>query len=195
MISRRNFLMMSGVLLPLPASAQPAAGIVHELSGEVLLNGFAMDVNSALAPGQTISTGADGRIWLTFGGDAFFLRPDSRLRLEASRPAEPLIDFLRLVTGALGATFARGRRRSLITPTATIGIRGTGVYVESSRDETYACTCFGAVEIGEVSVQGDNHQARRIGRDARLVPAAFERHSNGEMIRLESLAGRPDPFR
>ena len=186
---------MSGALLPLAARAQPAGGIVHELSGEVTLNGFAMDVNSALAPGQTIATGADGRVWFSFGGDAFFLRPGGRVRLEASRPAEPLIDFLRLVGGALGATFARARRRSLVTATATIGIRGTGVYVESSRDETYACTCFGAVEIGDVTVEAKRHEARRIARGGHVEPAPFERHTDGEMIRLEGLVGRPDPFR
>jgi len=195
---------MSGALLPLAARAQSAAGVVHELSGEVLLNGFAMDVNSALLAGQTISTGADGRVWFSFGGDAFFLRPNSRLRMDAAAPSEPLIDFLRLFTGALGATFAKGRRRSLVTPTATIGIRGTGVYLESSRDETYACTCFGSVEIespmtrtmmGAVTVQTENHQARRIVRGTRIEPAPFARHTNGEMIRLESLVGRPDPFR
>lgn len=194
MISRRAFVAM-GAFLPLAVRAQAAAGVVHELSGEVLLNGFTMDVNSALSPGQTISTGADGRIWFSFGADAFFLRPGSRLRLEASRPAEPLIDFLRLVSGALGATFAKGRRRSLVTSTTALGIRGTGVYVETSRDETYACTCFGAVEIGSVTVEARQHEARRIGRGGDVVPAAFERHTNGEMIRLESLVGRPDPFR
>ena len=201
-LSRRRFLLLSGALLPLATRAQ-AAGVVHELSGEVRLNGFAMDVNSALAPGQTLTTGADGRVWFSFGGDAFFLRPGSRLRLEAARPSEPLIDFLRLFSGALGATFARGQRRSLVTPTATIGIRGTGVYLETSRDETYACTCFGAVEItspatgammGSVSVQTENHQARSIDRATQIEPAPFVRHTNAEMIRLESLVGRPDPF-
>jgi len=194
MISRRAFIAM-GALLPLAARAQAAAGVVHELSGEVLLNGFTMDVNSVLSPGQTLSTGADGRIWFSFGADAFFLRPGSRLRLEASRPSEPLIDFLRLVSGALGATFARGQRRSLVTATTTLGIRGTGVYVEASREETYACTCFGTVEVGSVTVEARQHEARRIFRGGAVEPAAFERHTSGEMIRLESLVGRPDPFR
>jgi hypothetical protein len=29
----------------------------------------------------------------------------------------------------------------------------------------------------------------------RIVRAPFERHTNEEIIRLESLAGRPNPFR
>jgi hypothetical protein len=208
MITRRQFIALSGALLPLPVFAQ--AGVVHEISGEVLLNGFPMARNSAIYPDQTISTGRDGRAWLTVGGDAFFLRPGSELRLRATAAGARnlLIDALRLVTGAMGATFGRGRPRSVVTPTVTIGIRGTGVYVETSPQLTYACNCFGAVDMlstatgtmmESVRVMAENHQARYINRDPqlgmRIARAPFERHTNEEIIRLESLAGRPSPFR
>ena len=206
MIDRRRFLALTGALLPLPVLAQ--AGSVHEISGDVLLNGFPMARNSAVLPGHTITTGATGRVWFTVGGDAFFLRPGSELRLRAEGSSNLLIDAMRLVTGALGATFGRARPRTVITPTVTIGIRGTGVYVETSREETYACNCFGSVEMNSiqtgammerVQVTAENHQARRIHRDPqmgmRIQRAAFERHSNEEIIRLEQLAGRPSPFR
>jgi hypothetical protein len=206
MITRREFLAMTGALLPLPAFAQ--ASIVHEISGEVLLNGFPMARNSAVFPGHTVTTGANGSVWFTVGGDAFFLRPGSELRLRAQGSSNIVIDALRLVTGALGATFGRGRPRSVITPTTTIGIRGTGVYVETSREETYACNCFGSIEMhslqsgammDRVQVMTENHQARRIHRDPqmgmRIQRAPFELHTNEEIIRLEQLAGRPSPFR
>jgi hypothetical protein len=95
--------------------------------------------------------------------------------------AGPVIDFLRLFTGALGATFAPGMRRSVITATATLGIRGTGAYIEAVPGFTYACTCFGATEIrstatgtpmGAVSVSAEHHQARIIQGDMRIAPAA-----------------------
>ena len=206
MITRRRFLALTGALLPLPALAQ--AGAVHEITGEVLLNGYPMARNSAVFAGQTITTGRDGRIWFTLAGDAFFLRPGSELRLRADGVSNLLINALRLVTGAMGATFGRGRPRSVITPTVTIGIRGTGVYVETSREETYACNCFGAVDMHSaasgtmmesVRVMAENHQARRIHRDPqmgmRIQRAPFELHTNEEIIRLEALAGRPSPFR
>ena len=207
MITRRDFL-IAGALLPLPAAAQVPFGIVRELAGDVTLNDFPLARNSALQAGQTIRTGADGRVWFSIGADAYFLRPNSTLRLDASRPSEPFIDFLRLVSGALGATFARGMRRTLIAPTATIGIRGTGVYLEASPDVCYFCTCFGSTEIltapsgnmmESVAVSTENHQARMIHREAmsgtRIVRAGFERHTNEEIARLESLVGRPNPFR
>lgn len=206
MISRREFLALAGALLPLPALAQ--AGLVHELSGEVLINGYPMARSSAIFAGQTIATGRDGRIWFTVGTDAYFLRPGSELRLRAASARGTVIDALRLVSGALGATFGRGRPRAVHTRTVTIGIRGTGVYVEAMPEATYACNCFGAAEIysaasgammERVQVAAVNHVARRIHRDPvmgmRIVEAPFERHSNEEIIRLEALAGRPNPFR
>jgi hypothetical protein len=203
---RRHFLAGAmGALLPLPVAAQTAR--IHELSGEVRINGYRMAPTSAVYPGQTIETGPDGRIWLTVGGDAYFLRPGSRLRLLGNEAGGSLIDVLRLVTGALGATFARGRPRSVVTPAATIGIRGTGVYVETDREQTYACTCFGTTEkysndsgsmMERLVVSAQNHLARRILRDPamgmRVLEAPFERHTSEEMARLESLAGRPNPF-
>jgi hypothetical protein len=176
--------------------------VVRELSGEVFLNGFRMVPDSALRVGQTVTTGRDGRIWFTLGGDAYFLRPDSELRLQSSDPPDTLIDLLRLVTGALGATFNRGARRMVVARTATIGIRGTGIYVEAIPGETYACTCFGSTELSStatgqvmesIPISTDRHVARRITRDA-VVPAPFERHTSEEIARLEQLVGRPDPF-
>jgi len=205
-VNRRRTLLLAfpGALLPLRASAQAPLGVVRELSGEVTLNDNRVTREHGLQAGQTVRTGANGSISFTIGSDAFFMRPNSALRLEASRMREPVVDLLRLLTGAIGATFARGMRRSIITPTATIGIRGTGVYLEVARDVTYACTCFGATEIltapsgrmmESVAVAAENHQARMMMTGARIVPAGFERHSNEEIARLEELAGRPNPFR
>lgn len=201
--SRRRFVCRSaavaaGALLPLPALAQ--WGVVHELSGEVLLNGTAMARNSAIRSGQTITTGRNGQVWFSVAGDAFFLRPGSELRLRPGGARDTVIEALRLVTGALGATFGRGARRSVIAQTVTIGIRGTGIYVETAPQETYACTCFGSTELFSAAtgtmleaVSAQNHQARRISREG-VVAAPFERHTSEEIARLERLAGRPNPF-
>jgi hypothetical protein len=202
MTSRRHFIASVAALLPLPAAAQAAWGVVHELVGNVTLNDVPLSRQSALQSGQTIRTGADGRVWFSIGADAYFLRPNSRLRLEASRPKEPVIDFLRLVTGALGATFGRGPRRQIIAPTATIGIRGTGVYLEVTPEIAYFCTCFGSTEIlapngammENVPVATAKHQARMMMTGMRIMPAGFERHTNEEMARLEALVGRANPF-
>ena len=204
MTSRRYFLAgLGSVLLPLPATAQERWGVVRELSGEVFLNDFAVTRQTALRSGQTLRTGPDGRIWFTIGPDAYFLRPNSRLHLDTSRRSEPFVNFLRLVTGALGATFQRGMERRVTTPTSTIGIRGTGVYIETGAEYTYACTCFGATEIRStatgammetVLVTTDRHQARLIRSGQPIARAGFERHTSDEIAALEALVGRPSPF-
>jgi hypothetical protein len=201
MISRRHFVVALGAtLLPLPAAAQSRMGVIRELSGEVTLNGFAAARRSALQAGQTLATGADGQVRFTVGNDAFFLRPESRMRLDASRPGEVFIDFLRLLTGALGAAFERGMRRTIVTPTSTIGIRGTGVYLEAAPDWTYACTCFGTTEVSSsiderFPVSARHHEARLVRRGVPIVRAAMERHTDEEMAALEALVGRGNPFR
>jgi hypothetical protein len=57
---------------------------------------------------------------------------------------------LRLLTGAIVSVWGKGTPRRLITPTATLGIRGTGTYTEipSDRsDRTYFCNCYGVVDV------------------------------------------------
>ncbi|HEX6265520.1 MAG TPA: hypothetical protein VFZ81_01350 [Burkholderiales bacterium] len=201
-MNRRRFVrnsgaLAAGALLPLPAAAQARLGTVHELAGRVLLNGRPMARNSAIQPGQTITTGSDGRIWFTLAGDAFFLRPGSELRLSPS-VRDTVIEALRLVTGALGATFRRGAQRSVFAQSVTIGIRGTGIYVQTAPEATYVCTCFGATELDSTAdnaaVRADHHAARWIRADRRIVDAAMENHTDEEISRLERLAGRPYPF-
>lgn len=207
---RRRFLAgaaaaTAGALLPLSAPAQTAS--IRELRGEVIVNGRRIDASSRIEAGDTIYTNPGAFIRFTLAGDAFFLREGTELRLEALGPGDRLIGALRLLTGALGATFARGAERRIVARTVTIGIRGTGVYVETAAEETYACTCFGATELLATDTGGmmerltlatANHRARRVRRDGaagmQMVEAPFERHSNEEIAALEALAGRPNPF-
>ncbi|MGH8669690.1 MAG: hypothetical protein ACREUH_10705 [Burkholderiales bacterium] len=204
-MNRRRFVTNSGafaagVLLPLPAAAQAQWGTVHELSGGVLLNDRPMAANSVIQPGQTISTGSNGSLWFTLAGDAFFLRPGSELRLSPS-VRDTVIETLRLVSGALGATFRPGARRSVVAQTVTIGIRGTGIYVHTTPEATYACTCFGSTELASpamadmLAVNAKHHAARWVRRgDTSIREAPMEQHTDEEMSRLERLVGRPYPF-
>jgi hypothetical protein len=159
----------------------------------VRLNGIPMTRESAIRPGQTVTTEPGGTVWFTLGGDAFFLRPRSRLRLESTAAGESVANVLRLLTGALGGTFRPGPRRMLLTRGVTIGIRGTGVYVESAPGEVYACTCFGTTEVNGSIVSARNHAAR-VHRQGSLMAAPLERHTSEEIARLEQIAGRPYPF-
>lgn len=199
-MNRRRFLLTASIALPARAFAEPPLGMVRQLSGEAYLSGHRMARNTALQPGQTVDTGPDGELWFTVGEDAFLVRPNSRVRLEATPAGSSVLNFLRLVSGGLGATFSPGKPRTLVTPTATIGIRGTGVYLEATPRWTYACTCFGTTRIAPLQkadaldVASRKHSARRIDRDGTVLEVPFERHTSEEIARLESLVGRPNPF-
>lgn len=200
-MNRRRLLLGTLACLPLRAWGAPPYGRVRRVSGEVFVNDYLLQRDTAIEQGHSISTGADGEVWFTVGEDAFFLRPNSRVRLDTMTAGSALIDLLRFAGGALGATFSPGPARQIVTPTATIGIRGTGVYLEAAPRWTYLCTCFGTTEIvgldkGDHSaeIQSRHHVARRIDADGTILAMGVERHTNEELIYLEQLVGRPNPF-
>jgi hypothetical protein len=195
---RNSTVLAAGVLLPLAARGQAQWGTVHEFGGRVLLNGRPLTRDTIIQPGQTVTTQSGGYVWFTLAGDAFFLRPGSELRIGPSM-RDAAFSALRLVSGALGATFSRGARRTVVAHAVTIGIRGTGIYVRTSPEATYACTCFGAVHLDSgadsASVRADRHAGRLIRHaDGRILEAGMEDHSDDDLERLERLAGRPRPF-
>lgn len=207
---RRAFLRASaGVAaasLLAPAWAQGRGNAIRSLRGLVRVNGERVGTTAPIRSGDTISTGADGRISFVVGGDAFFLRENSELKIE-SGGGSTVLDGLRMVTGALGAVFGvRGSGQVRIyTPTVTAGIRGTGCYTEVRDEAVYFCTCFGAIQLDSASggpselVVSSHHAPRRIMRDTAsnsmmMVPASLGMHTDQEMDALERLVGRRAPW-
>jgi hypothetical protein len=95
---------------------------------------------------------------------------------------------------------------SLKTKTATVGIRGTGVYLEADPEQTYFCTCYGVADVtanedpeSKDTVVAKHHDkplyilagAQR-GRNIR--PAPFINHTDQELMLVETLVGRKPPF-
>ena len=120
-----------------------------------------------------------------------------------------LVSALRLLSGSLLSVF--GRRQSsqgltMSSSTATIGIRGTGVYMEAEPDLTYLCTCYGEVAMSSRAdpgafeiVSADHHDAPKYisgkaNRGAYIQPAPFINHTDAELKLLEAIVGREVPF-
>ena len=110
------------------------------------------------------------------------------------------------MTGKLLSVFGRGSR-SIATPTATIGIRGTGIYIEAEAERTYVCTCYGLVDLqasnmpeARETVMTTHHDAPRYiyahGETPikMIEPAPVINHTDAELIMLEALVGRKPPF-
>jgi len=86
---------------------------------------------------------------------------------------------------------------------ATIGIRGTGAYVEVDPADVYFCLCYGeAVIEGPAmppkTVKTTHHEQPLVLTTATPAMAAqpgpFRNHSDDELIMLEALVGREPPF-
>jgi hypothetical protein len=207
---RREWLkraLLGGAVTPLLlrdalAARKQASGMVM-IKGEVLVNGSAAKTGTLVQPGDRVATAVGGLAVFTVGEDAFLLRENSEL---LSSGGSTLIDSLRLVTGKLLSVFSRGRR-NITTPTATIGIRGTGIYLEAEAERTYACTCYGVADLqasnmpaARETVKTNHHDSPRYVYAHGDMPikmievAPVLNHSDAELIMLEALVGREPPF-
>lgn len=194
---------VAGVLGELPAKL-PTGRSVFSIDGEVWVNGKRATRETLIGPDDHIRTGDRSSIVAVVGQDALILRGNTELQLGAGRAAKR---FFRLVTGAMLTVF--GRRDDTLdiqAPTVTIGIRGTGVYTEADAEKTYVCTCYGRTTLTSTTdagasetIESRHHDAPRYvlaepqdGR--RIVPAAFQWHTDLELMTLEALVGRTVPF-
>ncbi|MBB6560199.1 hypothetical protein HNP48_002873 [Acidovorax soli] len=177
------------------AHAQQGRNVV-EMRGDVLRNGQALAAGEAIAPGDRVETGPGSSVVFTVGKDAFMVRQNTRIALEGETPAA--VKVLRVLSGAVASVWGRGSERQVVMPTATAGIRGTGVYAEVFPEQdfrSYFCNCYGTVDIaagGESVVsQASYHQAfwaevaPRNGR--MLTPAGAINHTDEELEFLARL--------
>jgi len=176
----------------------PPAQPVYELTGPVSVNGRPASAQTRIGAGDVVETGAGARVIFVVGSDAYLLRERSRLDVPRATA-----DVMRLVTGALLSVFGRGEPKRLSVPTATIGIRGTGLYLEADPEQGYVCNCYGDMAI---EAAGDPNATERIvtrHHDApryvlragnRIRPAPFINHSDVELMLIETLVGRVTPF-
>jgi len=179
---------------------------VYRVNGQVLVNGQAATVDSKIGPNTTIQTANNGEIVYAVGESAFILRANSTVTVEAP-PAESLVvTGIRLLTGKLLSVFPSRRPVQLTTRVASIGIRGTGVYMEADPEQTYFCTCYGVADVAATNdpesketVAAQHHDRplyvlgnEQKGKNIRLAP--FINHTDQELMLVETLVGRQPPF-
>ena len=177
---------------------------VYRVRGDVRINGAPAREGMDVKAGDVITTGARSDVIFVTGRDAFLVRADSRIEVEGVLGALVLTG-LRVVTGAILSVFTPGETKTIRTATATIGIRGTAVYLEVEAYRTYVCTCYGEAEIASVAdpraretVRTTQHEQPRyvmgMGAPQMLMGAPVVNHTDVELAMLENLVGRRTPF-
>jgi len=177
---------------------------VYRASGDARINGIPAKPGMDVRAGDVVTTGADGEIAFVIARDAMLVRKNSRVEI-AGEKGSLIATGLRIVTGAVLSVFTPGQPKRITTVTATIGIRGTVVYVEAAVDKTYVCTCYGVADLASVddptareTVTTQHHEAPRYimakGAPQMIMGAKAVNHSDAELVFLESLVGRQPPF-
>jgi len=201
-ISRRRLLTAAGclpLLAWLPSHAQ-ATSTIHELEGSVFINNVLASKDSKIRAGDKIVVAHDGKLAVSIGGDAYLLRAGTALEIAARKG---LVSGLRLLTGELLAVFGhRDTTLQVHTHIATIGIRGTAIYLNADPARLYACTCYGNTDLRfgrhTENVNAIHHSAYLIEASgaARSAMKAMEvvGHTDDELRTLEGYVGRTPKF-
>ena len=184
----------------------PSGQSIFRISGDVQVNGKPADLKTRVAAGDSIQTGKDAEVVYVVGESSFLQRGASHITVQAEKADTLLVTSMRIVTGALLSVFPTRRPVRITTQTATIGIRGTGVYLESDPAQTYFCTCYGVAEISATNdkestetVAAKHHDKplyilanEKPGQNIRGAP--FKNHTDQELMLIETLVGRTPPF-
>lgn len=184
----------------------PAGKSIYKLEGDVKVDNMPANLDTNITTGSVIETGVSGKIIFVVGKDAFILRESSKLEMSGG---ELVVSSFRLITGKLLSVFGQRQNNQslrLNTVTATVGIRGTGVYLEAEPEQTYICTCYGKADLASLTdaqsretVVTEHHDAPRyilanapVGR--KIIAAPVINHTDEELELIESLVGRDVPF-
>lgn len=179
---------------------------VYKLSGTVTVDNKPATIDTKITAQSAVETGSNSHIIFAVGKDAFVLRSNSKMQMSGN---EFILSGLRLITGKLLSVFGERKKSEHLrmkTAVATIGIRGTGAYLESEPDQTYICTCYGTADLAsnadkqsKETVVTKHHDAPRYiladapaGKSIRQAPVI--NHTDEELELIESLVGRSVPF-
>ena len=192
-------------ILGSPPSKLPAGKSIYRVTGEVQVDGKPATPDTAVKAGSTIKTGRDSELIYAVGQSAYIARANTEIVIQSSNDSS-IVSGLRLLAGKLLSVFPSGRPVQLQTRVASIGIRGTGVYMEADPEQTYFCTCYGVTDVeatndpeSRTTVAATHHDRPLYvlanepkGRNIRNAP--FINHTDQELALIETLVGREPPF-
>ncbi|MEQ8953233.1 MAG: FecR domain-containing protein [Gammaproteobacteria bacterium] len=195
---------------PRPQPVQPNRNFFR-IEGDVRVNGQTATLDTPVRAGDAVETGPGSLAYFAVGQDAYLLRANAQLRILRPQPrsqtSELIEEGIELLKGA--ALFVFGRREEqrvrVSTPFATVGIRGTGLYLDAEPNRTYVCLCYGTADLEVAAdsaynefLESTHHDMPKYvnaeGATDLVEDAPFKDHSDLELAVLEDLVGRTVPF-
>ncbi len=188
----------------------PTANGINSLSGNVTVNGQVAKVGTQVKPGDKVSTSAGSQTVVVVGKDAYMLRDRTSVTFEESKSTPGALAGVLIASGKVLSVFEKRDAKSaekgvtIKLPNATVGIRGTGCYIEIHEGRSYFCLCYGeaAVEgpgMPNAAIIKTTHHENPVwlydsGGIMKVEKAGFVNHNDEELIMLEKLNGREPPF-
>jgi hypothetical protein len=173
---------------------------IHQLDGTATINGRPAHVGEPVNLGDRVATGRLSQTVIVVGSDAFLVRAKSAIEVKGSGG---VLSELVIASGQVLSVFSR-KPVAIKAANASIGIRGTGAYVEINPDSVYFCLCYGEALVegpGMATakvVKTTHHEQPLLLRDdggiMRVEPGPFLNHTDAELVMLEALVGREPPF-
>ncbi len=172
---------------------------VNRLDGTATVDGKPARVGTPVGLGQRVATGPGSQAVIVVGQDAFLMRSDTVI---VTREKAGVLAGLLVSTGKVLSVFSK-KPVAITAAYATIGIRGTGCYLEVESDSVYFCLCYGEALVEgpgmeDKLVKTTHHEQPLLLSEGagimRADPGKFRNHSDAELIMLEALVGREPPF-
>ena len=193
-------------LLGAPPTRLPEGRSIYRIAGDVQVDGRRASLETQVRGGSTIETSRNSELVYVVGESAYIAREATKVVVETTTSESRIVSGLRLLQGKLLSVFPTRRPVRMSTQTASIGIRGTGVYMETDPEQTYFCTCYGVADVESLqdptskdTIAATHHDKPLYvlakeppGRNIR--PAPFINHTDQELMLVETLVGRQPPF-
>jgi len=184
-------------------------GIIKEgvikIQGDVYLNNKTINekniINKNIPIDSILKTGPSSSLLFVIDKDAFLLRENTTIKLTHHKNKKRLIGF-EINNGGILSVFSK-KERTIRTPSAIIGIKGTAVYLEVDLEKSYICTCYGTsliqvkkdLTIKETVKTNHHDEPRYIYSKKNIIEKApVINHTDLELIMLEKLVLRKPPF-
>jgi hypothetical protein len=172
-------------------------GVIFDIQSPVLVNGKIATTDTPIHFGDDIITGSRGRISIRLAGNVYRVGTSSHLKLPETTKNFTLNFFF----GSILAVFRHDTRKTVRTRTAVLGVRGTGLFLNIDKQQTYLCTCYGDVEFQDQEnknnirhIHSEYHNIIALNHESRTFTSeSMKGHQTSDLFELESEVERAPP--